>query len=49
MDAIAVTIGIEAIIVLTDLGGLGRDEAVEVIRWSARALLRAALHAASST
>jgi AcrR family transcriptional regulator len=41
--AIAVVIGIEAIIVLVDLAGLSRTEAVDVIRWSARALLRSAL------
>ena len=43
IHAIAVAIGIEAIIVLVDLAGLSRTEAVEVIRWSARALLRSAL------
>jgi len=43
VHAIAVAIGIEAIIVLVDLAGLSRTEAVEVIRWSARALLRSAL------
>jgi AcrR family transcriptional regulator len=43
IHAIAVAIGIEAIIVLVDLVGLSRTDAVEVIRWSARALLRSAL------
>ena len=43
IHAIAVAIGIEAIIVLVDLAGLSRTEAVEVIRWSARGLLRSAL------
>ena len=43
VHAIAVTIWIEAIIVLVDLAGLSRPEAVEVTRWSARALLRSAL------
>jgi AcrR family transcriptional regulator len=43
VHAIAVTIWIEAIIVLVDLAGLSRPAAVEVIRWSAHALLRSAL------
>lgn len=43
IHAISVTIGIEAIIVLTDLGGLSHTEAIEVIRWSAQSLLRSAL------
>ncbi|WP_250292837.1 TetR/AcrR family transcriptional regulator [Frankia sp. CiP1_Cm_nod1] len=44
---LAVTIrsaaGIEALIWLTDVAGLSRDEAAETLRWSALALLRAAL------
>ena len=43
VHAIAVAIWIEAIIVLVDLAGLSRPEAVEVVRWSARSLLRSAL------
>lgn len=43
VDAIAASIGIEAFVVLTDLAGRSRKEAVEVMRWSARGLLRAAL------
>jgi AcrR family transcriptional regulator len=43
IHGIAVAIGIEALIVLVDLIGLSRDEAVDVIRWSARGLLRSAL------
>ena len=43
VHAIAVVIGIEALVVLVDLSGLSRAEAVDVIRWSARALLRSAL------
>ena len=35
--------GIEALVWLTDVAGLGPDEAVEVMRWSAQALLRSAL------
>ena len=34
--------GIEALVWLTDVAGLARDEAVEVMRWSARALFSAA-------
>lgn len=36
-------IGIEALVWLTDIGKLSRAEAVESMRWSARALLRTAL------
>jgi AcrR family transcriptional regulator len=43
VHAIAVTIGIEALVTLVDLGGLSRPRAVDVMRWSARALLRSAL------
>jgi AcrR family transcriptional regulator len=42
--AIAATIGIDALVWLTDIAGVSRDEAVEVMRWSASSLLRAALH-----
>ena len=35
--------GIEALVWLTDIAGLSRPEAVELMRWSARALLRSAL------
>jgi AcrR family transcriptional regulator len=41
--AIAAAVGIDALVWLTDIAGLSRDEAVEVMRWSARGLLRAAL------
>ncbi len=43
VHALATTIGIEALVTLTDLAGLTRERAVEVMRWSAQALLRAAL------
>jgi hypothetical protein len=36
-------VGIEALVWLTDIAGLSRQQAVEVMRWSARSLLRAAL------
>jgi len=35
--------GIEALVWLTDVAGLSRDDAVDLMRWSARALLRSAL------
>ena len=35
--------GIEALVWLTDVAGLSRDDAVETQRWSARAMLRSAL------
>jgi AcrR family transcriptional regulator len=35
--------GIEALVWLTDVAGLSREEAVEVMRWSARALFRTAI------
>jgi hypothetical protein len=41
--AIRSAIGIEALVWLTDIGGLTRDQAVESMRWSAQGLLQAAL------
>jgi AcrR family transcriptional regulator len=41
--AIRTATGIEALIWLTDIAGISREEAVELMRWSARALLRSAL------
>ena len=41
--AIRSVIGIEALAWLTDVGGLSRAEAVELMRWAARSLLGAAL------
>jgi AcrR family transcriptional regulator len=41
--AIRTTIGIEALVWLTDVAGLTREEAVKTMRWSAAALLRGAL------
>jgi AcrR family transcriptional regulator len=40
--AIRASAGIEALIWLCDVGGLSRPEAVELMKWSARALLAAA-------
>ncbi len=43
--AIRATLGIEALVWLTDIGGLSRDEAVDLMRSSARTLLAAELGA----
>ncbi len=43
--ALAVSLGIEALIILRDICGLSVNEAVEVSKWSARAILDQALHA----
>lgn len=41
--ALRATIGIEALVWLTDVAGLSQGEAVELMRWSAQALLQHAL------
>jgi hypothetical protein len=41
--AIRATIGIEAYVWLTDVGGLSSDDAVETMCWSAHALLQQVL------
>jgi AcrR family transcriptional regulator len=41
VHAIGAAVGIEALVWLTDIAGLSRQQAVEVMRWSARTLLRA--------
>ncbi len=46
---IGATLGIEALVWLTDLGGLSREEAVEVMRSNARTLLRSALERLESS
>jgi AcrR family transcriptional regulator len=43
VNAIAASIGIEALVTLIDLGGLSPHQAVEVMRWSAQALLHQTL------
>lgn len=43
--ALRTATGIEALVWLTDVAGLGRDEAREVMRWSARALTESAIAA----
>lgn len=40
--AIRTTIGIEALVWLTDVAGLSREEALKTMRWSAAALVRGA-------
>lgn len=45
--AIRASCGIEALVWLTDIGGLSRKEAVDVMQWSAHALFRAAVSEAS--
>jgi AcrR family transcriptional regulator len=47
--AIAAAVGIDSLVWLTDIAGLARDEAVESMRWSARALLDAALSPGADT
>ena len=41
--AIRGAVGIESLVWLTDVAGLSRQEATDLMRWSARALLRAAV------
>jgi hypothetical protein len=41
--AIRATLGIEALIWLTDVAGVPREQAVDILRSSARTLLRAAI------
>jgi len=41
--AIRSATGIEALVWLTDIGGLSREAAVELMRWSAQSMLQAAL------
>jgi len=47
--AIRATLGIEALVWLTDIGGLSREQATDLMRSSARTLLRAALADAAAT
>jgi hypothetical protein len=41
--AIRAAIGIEALVWLTDVAGLSRREAIEMMRWAAQSLLEATL------
>lgn len=47
--ALSLCLGIEALIVLQDVCGLEAEEAVEVSRWAAQALLQAGLHEVSAS
>ena len=47
--AVRATLGIEALVWLTDIGGLSREEAADLMRDSARTLLRSALAEAATT
>ena len=41
--SIRCAVGIEALVWLTDIAGLSREEAADLVRWSVNALLRSAL------
>jgi hypothetical protein len=41
--AIRSATGIESLVWLTDIAGLSREDSADLMRWSARAMLRAAL------
>jgi AcrR family transcriptional regulator len=43
IDAIAATVGIDVLVWMTDVAGHSREEAAEIMHWSARALLNSAL------
>ncbi len=43
VHAIAAAVGIDTLVWMTDVAGLSRSEATELMRWSARALLRSTL------
>lgn len=47
--AIRATLGIEALVWLTDIGGLSREQAADLMRSSAHTLLRSALAEAVTT
>jgi AcrR family transcriptional regulator len=49
VHAIAAAVGIDALVWLTDIAGVSREEAVDVMRWSARALLRATVTEGAAT
>jgi AcrR family transcriptional regulator len=46
--ALSLTLGIDSVIVMKDVCGLGDKEALEVLRWAAAALLRAGLDEAAA-
>ena len=45
--AVRATIGVESLVWLVDVAGLTRAEAVQLMRWSAQALLQRALDVAA--
>jgi glutathione S-transferase len=47
--AIRSATGIEALVWLIDVAGLSRDDAIELLKWSARALLHSAIAQKAST
>jgi AcrR family transcriptional regulator len=47
--AIRCAVGIEALVWLTDIAGISREDAADLMRWSANALLRSALSEQSPT
>ncbi len=47
--AVRATVGVEALVWLTDIAGLTRPEAVELMRWSAQAIFERALISAPPT
>src|SRR5207249_5922274 len=47
--AIRSATGVEALVWLTDVAGLSRDDATDLMRWSAQAMLTAALRDRTST
>ncbi|MEZ4500402.1 MAG: hypothetical protein R2839_10045 [Thermomicrobiales bacterium] len=49
VNAIAAAIGIEAIVAHLDLGGLTPDQAIEVMRWTAKSLVEQALRDANAS
>ena len=47
--AIRSATGIEALVWLTDIGGMSREDAVTLMRWSAQSMLQAALGVSART
>ena len=47
-SALALTLGIDSIVIMKDVCGLGDEEALEVLDWAAAALLRAGLEQAQA-
>jgi AcrR family transcriptional regulator len=47
--ALALTLGMDSVVVMKDVCGLGDDEALDVLRWTATAILRTALDEAATS